>query len=188
MGRIEDLAKSYQSHIELPWQCNLAGAQRAIFVVYPKSDERRLRAKLELFEMATLHGGGHKWRMFDFAPIFACWMSKMEYRESYFEEPKDLVIKLRSDFIRFAADKLKEELTHDDVDEDTAVAIYGAASLYGFTRVSMVLKEVEKDIRGRLILFFPGGSDNHNLRLLDARDGWNYLAVLITLHNGANSP
>ena len=64
------------------------------------------------------------------------------------------------------------------------VATYGVASLYGFTKVSLVLKEVEKDIRGRLVLFFPGEFDNNNYRLLDARDGWNYLAVPITLHSG----
>jgi hypothetical protein len=46
------------------------------------------------------------------------------------------------------------------------------------------LKEVEQAIRGRLVLFFPGEYENRNYRLLDARDGWNYLAVPITLHSG----
>jgi len=59
------------------------------------------------------------------------------------------------------------------------------ASLFGFTKVSQVLKEVEHVIRGRLVLFFPGEFENNNYRLLDARDGWNYLAVPITLHSGA---
>ena len=186
MGRIEDLAKGYQSHIALPWQRNLAGAQRTIFVVYPKGDERRLRAKLDLFEMATIDAG-HKWKLLDLTSMFACWMSKMEYREGYFDEPQDLAMKLRSDFVHFVADKIRQALTDDDVGEDTAVAVYGVASLYGFTRASMVLKEIEKDIPGRLVLFFPGDYDNNNYRLLDARDGWNYLAVPITLHNGANS-
>jgi hypothetical protein len=31
-----------------------------------------------------------------------------------------------------------------------------------------------------LLVFFPGQFDNNNYRLLDARDGWNYLAVPIT--------
>ncbi len=72
------------------------------------------------------------------------------------------------------------------MDENTVVAVYGAASLFGFTRVSLVLKEVVRDIRGRLVLFFPGEYEENNYRLLDARDGWNYLAVPITLHNGMN--
>ena len=37
------------------------------------------------------------------------------------------------------------------------------------------------DIRGRFGLFFPGEFDINDDRLLDARDGWNYLAVPITL-------
>jgi len=36
------------------------------------------------------------------------------------------------------------------------------------------LKEVIHDIRGRLLLFFPGEFENNNYRLLDAQDGWNY--------------
>jgi hypothetical protein len=60
------------------------------------------------------------------------------------------------------------------------------ACLFGFTRVSLVLKEVTTDIRGRLVVFFPGEYEDNNYRLLDARDGWNYLAVPITLHNGVN--
>ena len=73
-----------------------------------------------------------------------------------------------------------------DVNGDTVVALYGVAGLFGFTKVSLVFKEVMHDIRGRLLLFFPGEFDNNNYRLLDARDGWNYLAVPITLHNGVN--
>lgn len=53
MGRIEELATRYRGHIAAQWQRNLAGDQKAIFVVYPKTDERKLRARLELFEMAT---------------------------------------------------------------------------------------------------------------------------------------
>ncbi|HID20977.1 MAG TPA: DUF1788 domain-containing protein, partial [Planctomycetaceae bacterium] len=69
---------------------------------------------------------------------------------------------------------------------DTVVGVLGVACLYGFTRVSLVLKEVVQDIRGRLVVFFPGEYEDNNYRLLDARDGWNYLAVPITLHNGVN--
>jgi hypothetical protein len=43
------------------------------------------------------------------------------------------------------------------------------------------MKEIERDFRGRVVVFFPGEYENSNYRLLDARDGWNYLAVPITL-------
>lgn len=187
MGRIEDLASHYQSHISAPWQKNLAGAQRTVFVVYDKADERKLRGKLELFEMATRQSG-HGWKLFDFTGTFARWMAGMDYREAYFEEPADLALKLKTAFVDFAAGELREALTAPEVDENTVVAVHGVASLFGFTMVSLVLKEVQHDIRGRLVLFFPGEFDNNNYRLLDARDGWNYLAVPITLHSGVTGP
>jgi len=48
MGRIDRLAERYKNYIALPWQKDLAGAQRAIFIVYDKVDERRLRARKDL--------------------------------------------------------------------------------------------------------------------------------------------
>jgi hypothetical protein len=186
MARIEDLASRYRNHIRMPWQRNLAGDQKAIFVVYAKTDERKLRARLELFEMATVDAD-HKWKHFDFTSTFARWMADTEYKEVYFEEPESLSLKLQSDFLQFAAKELRAVLTDEDVDENTVVGVYGVASLYGFARVSLILKQVVNDIRGRLVLFFPGEYDNNNYRLLDARDGWNYLAIPITLHNGENA-
>ncbi len=185
MGRIEDLAARYHAHIDAPWQRNLSGDQKAIFVVYAKTDERRLRARLEHFETQTRQCG-HNWRLVDLTDAFAEWMSVTNYRDAYFEQPSDLTMKLRSDFVQFVATRLRTALTADDVDENTVVAVEGVACLFGFTRVSLVLKEVVNDIRGRLLVFFPGEYEDSNYRLLDARDGWNYLAVPITVHNGAH--
>jgi hypothetical protein len=185
MGRIENLAKQYQSHISAPWQRNLAGDQKTIFIVYPKTDERRLRARLELFEMATT-SAGHRWLLLDLTDTFARWMAGNAYRDTYFEEPETLEMKLRRDFVQYAAGRLRDVLTAEGIDEDAVVAVQGVASLFGFTRVSLVLKEVVKDIRGRLVIFFPGEYEDNKYRLLDARDGWNYLAVPITLHNGVS--
>jgi hypothetical protein len=183
MARIEELVTAYKNHIAAPWQRNLAGAQKAIFVVYPKTDERRLRARLDEFAIAT-KDAGHNWLVFDLTRTFSDWMAATDYREEYFEVPADLAIKLETDFLHFAADQIRKGLTDAAADDDTVVAFYGVASLYGFTRVSLVLKEVEHDIRGRLVLFFPGEYENRNYRLLDARDGWNYLAVPITISSG----
>ncbi len=183
MGRIEQLADKYERHVSAPWPRNLAGAQKAIFVVYDKSDERRLRAKRREFEMRT-RDAGHVWREVDLTDVFPRWMAQDEYREAYFESPEDLSLKLQAEFVEYAAAELRNALIADDVDEDTVVGVFGAAALYGFTRISEVLRHVEGEIRGRLVLFFPGDFDQNNYRLLDARDGWNYLAVPITLHEG----
>ena len=185
MGRIENLVMKYRNHIATPWQKNLAGDQKTIFIVYPKTEERRIRARLELFEIATIRTG-HKWRYFDFTPTFSEWMSKIDYRDIYFEEPDSISMKLQSDFLSYAAEQLRKTLTADDINENTVVAAYGTASLYGLTKVSLLLKEVVHEIRGRLVLFFPGEYDNNNYRLLDARDNWNYLAIPITYQNGVD--
>ena len=64
--------------------------------------------------------------------------------------------------------------------ENTVVAVLGVATLFGLARFSEVLRKVDRDIRGRLLVFFPGQYDHNNYRLLDARDDWNYLAIPIT--------
>jgi len=58
--------------------------------------------------------------------------------------------------------------------------VHGLGSLFGITSVSALIEAVAGNIRGRLLVFFPGHYEGNNYRLLDARDGWNYLAVPIT--------
>ena len=62
---------------------------------------------------------------------------------------------------------------------DTVVAMLGAGALFGVARVSTVIEGIKESVPGRLLVFFPGEHhpENHTYRLLDARDGWNYLAV-----------
>ena len=68
----------------------------------------------------------------------------------------------------------------------TGVALTGIASLYGFAHISEVIRGVEPDIFGRLIVFFPGAKEGSNYRLLDARDGWNYLANSISAQSSGD--
>jgi hypothetical protein len=181
MGRIEKLAERYSRYVSLPWQKGLAGAQRAIFVVYSKTDERRLANRKELFALATIEAG-HSWKECDLVTAFSRWMANIDYRDSYFESPEDLELKLEEDFLVYVVGTVKETLSAPDVDSQAVVGIFGIASLFGFARVSEVMSKVENDIPGRLVVFFPGEFENSNYRLLDARDGWNYHAVPITMH------
>lgn len=183
MGRIEDLADAYERNISAPWQRNLAGAQKAIFVVYAKEDERKLLNRIGEFENRTREAA-HGWKQLDLSPLFPKWMSAEEYRESYFECPEDLQLQLDTEFFDFVVAAVRAALTADDVDDNTVVAIHGTSSLYGFLRVSEVLEKSVGYIRGRLVLFFPGTFQQDNYSLLDAKDGWNYLATPITLHQG----
>ena len=180
MGRVDRLAELYKSYIALPWQEDLAGAQRTIFIVYDKSDERRLRARKDLFKLATVKTG-HGWLECDLTKVFADWMANTEYRESYFESPEDLELKLEDNFLEHVTGQVRERLISVEAGDKAVVGILGIASLFGFVRVSELIKGIERDIRGRVAVFFPGEYENSNYRLLDARDGWNYLAVPITL-------
>lgn len=181
MGKIEELSERYGLHIATPWQKTVAGAQRVIMVVYDKELERTLRARKQLFELET-QKGLHDWFEVDITSAFATWMAADEYREAYFESPADLQLKLEAEFAEVVADRVRVELFRPDVTDQAVVAVIGAGSLFGFTWMSKVLKLVERDIKGRLLVFFPGSYDQNNYRLLDARDGWNYLAVPVTLH------
>jgi hypothetical protein len=185
MGKIEELAARYERHVRAPWQRTVAGAQRVILVVYEKELERAFRARKSEFEQRTL-SAGHGWVEHDCTRSFAAWMAQDEYREAYFENPADLGMKLQGEFVESLVQPLAELLRSSD--DNTVVAVTGVASLYGFTHASDVIRAVEPDIRGRLALFFPGSKDGNNYRMLDARDGWNYLANGITLHGAGGTP
>jgi hypothetical protein len=180
MGRIEQLAEKVRTHLQLPWQRTVSGAQRVIMAVYEPQYERALRAKLDLFQQAV-QGCGLGWHQIDLSAVFATWMAADDYRDAYFESPDDLALKLESEFPRFVAKYVRKHLENLAVTADSVVAVYGTASLYGFTQVSRLLHEIEPSIKGRLLVFFPGEKTGNNYRLLDARDGWNYLAVPITI-------
>lgn len=182
MGRIEQLAEKYRQHVSLPWQKTVAGAQRIVMIVYDKDQERALLARKELFAIGTRETG-HEWFEVNVADCFAEWMAQEEYRDAYFESPDDLQLKLESEFAEHVAARVRAVLEKPEVAKTSVVAVFGVGSLFGFTRVSRVLKFLEPSIRGRMVVFFPGTYDQNNYRLLDARDGWNYLAVPITLHS-----
>lgn len=183
MSRIEELADQYGKHIATPWQRTVAGAQRVVMLVYDKDLERTLRARKVAFETATRQAG-HDWHEVDVGGAFAAWMAAEEYRERYFANPDDLRLKLDAEFPEYVADRIRAVLANDEVTSASVVAVFGVGALFGVTRISHVLKLVEADIRGRLVVFFPGQFENNGYRLLDGRVGWNYLAVPITFHAG----
>ena len=179
VNQITKLAANYQRHVSVPWQRTMAGAQRVMIIVYAKERERALRYRINEFEEAT-RNAGHNWILADASRWFAEWMAEDDYKEAYFEDPELLDMKLAGEFKDEAAGRLREVL--ESADENTVVALLGAATLYGFLRVSELIQSVEPSIRGRLAVFFPGTKNDSNYRLLDARDGWSYLAQPITLH------
>ena len=177
MSEIEDLLRRYERYVKLPWDHRLAGAQRVWFARYDPGQERRLRLRIGAFEAATTDAR-HKWRLVDITDAFAEWMTNHEYKDAYFEQPKDMELAL-VDFSDAVADQVRQALNQPDVDEGTVVALLGLASLFGLARVAELIAKVDSEIPGRLLAFFPGQRDGSNWRLLNARDGWNYHAVPI---------
>lgn len=186
MARIEDLADLYGQHISTPWQRTVAGAQRVVMVAYEKELERVLRARKGEFETRT-KAAGHDWYEVDITTAFASWLAADDYREAYFESPEDLQMKLDGEFADYVADRIRSTLIRADVTENSVVALLGVGSLFGFTRVSQVLKLIESDVKGRLVVFFPGSFEENRYSLLDARDGWNYMAVPISIHSAGGA-
>lgn len=182
-SKVAKLAAVYRQHLAVPWQAGLAAIQRVIFAVYDKADELRLRANVGEFELATQQA--HKrWLLLDITDAFPEWMAAQEYREAYFESPEDLAGYQSGELTEFVLD-LSKNLNARILAEagpDTVVALLGVGALFGLARVSSVVEAIKESVQGRLLVFFPGeySADTHTYRLLDARDGWNYLAVPLT--------
>jgi len=184
-SRIERLIQNYERFCSLPWEQSLSGAERVWFAVYDKADERRLRARITEFELASKRAG-HNWCLIDLTNTFGRWLAEQDYHESFFENPEDLE-PLLPDFEARVVELISKELTASDSDENRIIAVMGIAGLFGFLKVSGVIPKIASRIRGRLLVFFPGEYDDGNYRLLDARDGWNYRAIPITANNGTEA-
>ncbi len=180
MSYVDELVGVYRKVVALPWQQNLAPAQRVWMAVYPPGHERRLRLHLPAFKAATTRQN-HPWTLIDITRSFECWMADHEYRDAYFEDPELLETALPAFFERLVADVRTEFADHTD--PDNVVGLLGAGTLFGLgdaVKVSALLNAVNDLIAGRLLVFFPGEHEANSYRLLDARDGWNYLAIPIT--------
>lgn len=178
MSKIKRLLASYSKFINIPWRDDAAPAQRVIFCVYNGNDESRLRAKIEEFEIATREAG-HEWHLFDLTDTFADWMSSQRYAESYYKKPH-LLAPLLPKYLTHIAGQFSDFLEEKSAGENSVVALHGVGSLFGLLKVNEVVGKLAPMVTGRLVVFFPGTLENNNYRLLDAYDGWNYLAVPIT--------
>jgi hypothetical protein len=173
------LLKEYERVIHEPWSKVLSGQERVWFLVYDPAEQRKVSLRFEDFETATKKAG-KKWQEISFKKCFPLWMASHEYRNDYFADPEYIVDQLEAGFIPFAIQFFKDELSRIKQDNETVIAVTDVSSLFGFARLSEILKNCDKDFKGRLLVFFPGEFENNQYRLLDARDGWDYLARPIT--------
>ena len=175
MTEIEQLLQRYEQHVCQPWTQQVAGPERVWLVVYAPEQERRLGRALTRFEMSTT-SAGHSWQHLDLTDAFGRWISQHRYRDAYFAEP-DVIQSGLTAFSTAVKAQIRAALTPDP---SSLLAVTGISALFGLASISDIMQSVADAIVGRLVIFFPGTRDGANYRLLDARDGWNYLAVPIT--------
>ncbi len=177
MSAIDRLLSNYSRQVRLPWSANMSGKQRVWFAVYPPAEERRVRARLPQFEALTLEAK-HGWTTVDLTGVLPKWLATHDYRESIFAEPEHL--SANSELEDLAVERVRLGCTGEDANAASVVAVMGLATLFDFMRVSSLIERVEDSVRGRLLVFFPGEYTGNVYRFMDARDGFNYMAVPIT--------
>ena len=177
MSAIDRLLANYTRQVRLPWAAHTSGKQRIWFAVYPPAEERRVRARLPQFEALTLEAN-HGWSTVDLTGLLPEWIAGHEYREAIFAEPEQF--SANSELEDLAVERVRNACAGEDANAASVVAITGLATLFDFMRVSSLIERVEDSVRGRLLVLFPGEFAGNVYRFMDARDGFNYMAVPIT--------
>ncbi|UHD17518.1 BREX protein BrxB domain-containing protein [Thiocapsa bogorovii] len=180
MSRLDRLVERYAEHIATPWPEGLSGIERVIFVVYPPADELKFRVYIDEFELRT-RDAGHGWSLLDLTDAFPQWMAAQRYRDKYFRRPELLAGYPEGRLTEFTKHLVERTSAHiEQASANDVVAMAGVGALFGVSSVSTVVDQAASAINGRLVVFFPGEVEDKTYRLLDARDGWGYLAHAIT--------
>ncbi len=181
MSELDRLATRYSHHISVPWGSAKSDAERTIFVIYDRSKERLLRYRIQEYQLAT-EAAGKSWIQLDVTNEFSDWFSQHPYREEYFQYPSDLPGYEQGHLEEFENHLARKLMTvlQEHATPNHAVAVLGVGALFGFCRVSALMKRIAASVPGRLVIFFPGEKVDNSYRLLGARDGWDYLATAIT--------
>ena len=180
MTRINQLLENYRSHIGMPLRTGLPASQRIWFAVYPAEEERRLINRIDEFEMATT-AAGYPWIRIDLKGSLARWLSSVneEERAEWFKKPDVIELYAQSEWVLALTEYFQKEAARASQPDRTVFALTGLMDLYDFLHVSELIEGLEKALDGYLLVFFPGEREGNTYRFLDARAGWNYLAVPI---------
>lgn len=179
MSQLDTLIRNYEHHVRLSWGQGRSPSERVWFVIYDKTKERGLLHRLEEFELHTKQAG-HGWHLIDVTNAFPEWMATQDCAEAYFRDPGKLSPAKLRQFREDTLDRLRQDIAQVPEAEKVVVVLKGVASFFGLIKVSEFVHPLAESVPGRLLVFFPGVHENNNYRLLDARDGWSYLAIPIT--------
>jgi hypothetical protein len=175
LSTIEELLEAFRKRLAVPWRADESPAGRVWMLWYDKSHERRVRGRLGEFRLAT-EQSGRGWHEFDLVPCFAQWVAHQPWFERLARRPGTLLTVIPQ-FEDHLVERVRAELAKST--ENDLFTLTGVASLFGLIRASTLIDKVANDIPGRMMLTFPGVHQGGIYRLLDARLGWNYLAVPI---------
>jgi len=178
-NNVDGLIQAYEKVVSGKWVETLSAQERIWFLVYDPDSQRKVDFRISDFENATKKAG-KKWANISLKDCFTEWMATHEYRDEYFLDPDSLVDQLEFDFKNFAIENTIQKIRKHQIDHETVIALTHVASLFGFARLSDILNHIAGEIKGRLLVFFPGEFEKNQFRLLNARDGWSYLARPIT--------
>lgn len=180
ISKIDQLIAAFDKVVNEPWNNTLSGQEKVWFLMYEPSEQRKIDLRIGDFENSTKKAG-KKWVEISLKNCFPTWMAAHDYKESYFQDPEALADSLNNEFKKYVIRFLKVEINNSIIDSNTLIAIKDISSLFGFTRMSDVINGCSSSLKGRMLIFFPGEFEKNQYRLLDARDGWDYLARPITL-------
>lgn len=178
-SKVDTLLAAFEGVVNEPWTSALSGQERVWFLVYDPAEQRKIDLRIGDFETATMKAGKN-WISVSMKRCFPEWMAGHEYKDEYFADPEALVDQLETEFKQSAIDFLTEQMQVRGADDNTLVAVRDVSALFGFARLSDVLNAAAAAFKGRMLIFFPGEYHKNQYRLLDARDGWSYLARPIT--------
>lgn len=182
MNYVEQLNQALSAQLRAPWTADISGAERIWFLVFEPAELRKVMAQRELFRLSA-EAAGKRWVELDVGNAFGLWIGDLRYAESYYRRPSRAG-GLPQDFTKALAEKLGRFIDDLGTDADTLLVLTGTEALFGICRVSQLTSLIESKITGRMLVFFPGEYLEPNYRFLDARDGWNYLALQITAVDG----
>jgi len=185
MNYVDRLVEGLKQQLAHPWTTDKSGGERVWFLVYSPDKMRNIIARTESFRLVA-EEAGKRWEQIDLSRSFGAWMGKHRYAARYYAKP-GLATTVPADFAKSLAEDVVAEIRSRECDERTLLAITGTEALYGILKLSHFTRTIEEAVVGRLLVFFPGEYSEPQYRFLDARDGWNYLAIPIVPVSGRGS-
>ena len=173
MSKVNQLLSKFENIIKEPWPTGLSGQEKVWFLIFDPADLKKVHFKLGEFEIATKNAN-REWLLISLNEYFTNWLANHDYKEEFFNEPEYISDALQEDFRHYIILEINKKLEqHSD---NTLIVLKDASAIFGFIKLSEIVQDTANKIKGRLMVLFPGEFTNNQYRLMDARDGWDYLA------------